>query len=332
MEVITVPRASDRSRPLSISDLEVEERGNYETALMELSTLQDFSEEERAFFVTAADRLRTVTHKAFSAVVAQDLNAIGISLPVTGSLGTVDTVKRDEDVYSSTTAVNESPLGPAVSKALETLERVLIDRTEMASRMRIDLVTLAVLALLGSEDREERYRCSLSLEHSMAKAAFAVRGDPSQERTFGGRVDYVLVARDLTLLDDYVEDELRESPSESLLKHSRFLLVLPIEAKSTVSLKNIAQHYPQAAIEAATYCRTHRKSTVRGCLTDGKRWSFYIYNSQPNDQFVGTFRTTETILLVPGNHDSLDYVFRLLQYWVVNTEKAVEESFLLGTG
>jgi len=332
MEVISVPRASDRGRPLSISDLDVEERGNYETALMQLSALQDFSEEERAFFVTAADRLRTVTHKAFSAVVPQDLDLIGISLPVTGSLGTVDKVKRDEDVYSNTKAFDESPLGPAVAKALDILERVLIDRTEMASRMRIDLVTLAVLASLELGDQEAQYRCSLSLEHSIVKATFAVRGDPSQERTFGGRVDYVLVARDLTHGDDAMEAELRESPSESLLKHSPILLVVPIEAKSTTSLKNITQHYPQAAIEAATYCRTHRKSAVRGCLTDGKRWSFYVYNSQPNDQFVGTFRTTETILLLPGDPDSLDYVFRLLRYWVVNTENAIEGSFLLGSG
>lgn len=54
-----------------------------------------------------------------------------------------------------------------------------------------------------------------------------------------------------------------------------------------------------------------QEDVVRGCLTSGKGWLFYLYNTSTR-----TFQTTECIQLSFETASNVDLIVRYLEYWV----------------
>ncbi|KAG8946979.1 hypothetical protein FRC04_011275 [Tulasnella sp. 424] len=208
-------------------------------------------------------------------------------------MGTADKDARQLTLLKNTVAPSETDLGQAAVTLLDFVDRAWSDRTEMASRTAIDLIIFGAVGAL--EGRGER-SYHISPEHPISEAKFSKANDPTQQLTVGGRVDYLIASA------------------------ASVELAGP---KSTENMKNIFSHIPQAAIEAAAYCKTHQKNSVRRCLASGRQWVFYVYNAT-----TGEFLQTECMTVALRDVASVDEIMRYLQYWVLETENP-ETSFLL---
>ncbi|KAG8971814.1 hypothetical protein FRC05_010774 [Tulasnella sp. 425] len=224
-------------------------------------------------------------------------------------MGTADKDARQLTLLKNTVAPSETDLGQAAVTLLDFVDRAWSDRTEMASRTAIDLIIFGAVGAL--EGRGER-SYHISPEHPISEAKFSKANDPTQQLTVGGRVDYLIASAASV-----------ELAGPNFRKYSGILRVTLIEAKSTENMKNIFSHIPQAAIEAAAYCKTHQKNSVRRCLASGRQWVFYVYNAT-----TGEFLQTECMTVALRDVASVDEIMRYLQYWVLETENP-ETSFLL---
>jgi len=138
--------------------------------------------------------------------------------------------------------------------------------TEAGCRILINMILLR----LASAMQNEKIQLNIIPEFPIPKTTFET---DSGEQTFSGVVDFLLA---------------RIPP-----KYSRFLLDNPVGAlanpdDATWSLTptiieakrdKLTLAVPQATVAVASYCKQHNLCILRGCITSGEQWSFFIYKS-----------------------------------------------------
>lgn len=74
-------------------------------------------------------------------------------------------------------------------------------------------------------------------------------------------------------------------------KYSRFVLQNPVGALANPSAidwpltptiikakkENLPAAVPQTAMVTASYCKQHKLPVLRGCITSGEQWAFFVY-------------------------------------------------------
>lgn len=81
--------------------------------------------------------------------------------------------------------------------------------------------------------------------------------------------------------------------------------------------------FPQAVVAAASYCKEHKLSVMRGCITSGEQWAFFIYKTGASDQ--GEVALAREIAL-GSKLEELPLLLGLLRDWVENA-RVYEQKF-----
>ncbi|KAF8634629.1 hypothetical protein AX15_000806 [Amanita polypyramis BW_CC] len=117
-----------------------------------------------------------------------------------------------------------------------------------------------ILLRLASTTQNEISEVNIISEFPMSKTTFETTSGPG---SFSGVVDFLLAS----VPPEYSCKVFISTPSGSCLQLSRLY-----------TLKyNLPAAVPQAAMTVALYCKQHRPPVLRGCITSGEEWAFFVY-------------------------------------------------------
>jgi len=77
---------------------------------------------------------------------------------------------------------------------------------------------------------------------------------------------------------------------------------------------NVRAAMGQAVIAAASHCKQHGLSVMRGCITSGEQWLFFIYETTESGGLVSASTDEYSI---GSNFENLALVLGLLQDWII---------------
>ncbi|KAH9978998.1 hypothetical protein BGW80DRAFT_1442860 [Lactifluus volemus] len=115
--------------------------------------------------------------------------------------------------------------------------------TEIGRRMLINIILLHVTSTVP-----DKKQTVYIVPEFLVEATFE-----SDDYSFNGVIDYLLV---------------RLAPERSLTG-----------AVIRAEQDNTEQAIPRAALTVASYCKEQQLSVMRGCITSGEQWTFFVYKS-----------------------------------------------------
>ncbi|KAF8625759.1 hypothetical protein AX15_005212 [Amanita polypyramis BW_CC] len=180
--------------------------------------------------------------------------------------------------------------------------------TEAGCRVLINLILLRVASIMSIDHMD----INIIPEFPIAKTVFP------GNRSFRGVVDFLLT-------------KLPEKYSQFLLADPTGMLANPDEIKGAITSNifeakrdNVRAALPQAIIAAASHCKQHNLPVMRGCITSGEQWVFFIYEKRDNDK--GHVSASVEYAIGP-RCEGLALVLGLLHDWANNTTTAQQVFF-----
>ncbi|KAF8347289.1 hypothetical protein F5887DRAFT_1281371 [Amanita rubescens] len=229
------------------------------------STLDENDEDLPPELVPALDKLRAklgvVQHTSFSKVDPFTLVAAQIrSGPLFLSFHLRDEIEAIGKADRPTSFLSFD----ATVELIKLVRNHVSVVTGAGCRILINIILLR----LASTMRNETSEVNIIPEFPISKTTF---GTTSGSRSFSGVVDFLLAS----------------VPP----KYSRFLLQNPVGALANPTAidwpltptiieakkDNLPAAVPQAAMAVASYCKQHELPVLRGCITSGEQWSFFVY-------------------------------------------------------
>jgi len=137
-------------------------------------------------------------------------------------------------------------------------------------------------------------------------------------RSFGGVEDFLL-----TKLDGRYTRYLLEDPTHAL-KNPKAIKGPLTSNISEAKRDNVRAAIPQAVMAAASHCKQHSIRVLRGCITSGEQWIFFVYRM--TDDGGGGFVSSSPQYSVGTQFEGLPLILGLLHDWVDNTTDP-EQSF-----
>jgi len=242
-------------------------------------------------------KLELVNHISFSKVDPTILVQVNIKM---GPLFLVqDQIPAAKEIGSADSDDRVITMG--VLKELIALTRKHVSVvTEAGCRVLINLILLRVASTMSDGQTD----VNIIPEYPIATTTF------SDNRSFGGVVDF-LVAK----LPARYTSFLLGDPANALANPDG--IKGPITSNIFEAKRdNVRAAIGQAVIAAASHCKQHGLSVMRGCITSGEQWLFFIYEATKNGGLVSV--STEEYS-VGSNFESLALILGLLQDWINNT-------------
>ncbi|KAG2093296.1 uncharacterized protein F5147DRAFT_657437 [Suillus discolor] len=220
---------------------------------------------------------------------------------------------RDREIETLGLAETESNwLSIDATRQLLRLVRNCVSKVNgAASRILINMFLLRLASVMRNEEAEVNII-----------PKFPISKTTLQGHSFGGVVDFLINL--MTLTKNFVtKDLLLDTPVAALASHNthvaEHVTCNIFEAKQD----NVKAAFPQAVVAAASYCKEHKLSVMRGCITSGEQRAFFIYNIDASDQ--GEVALAREIALGP-NLEELPLLLGLLRDWVENA-RDYEQNF-----
>lgn len=242
-------------------------------------------------------KLELVNHISFSKVDPTVLVQVNIKM---GPLFLVpETINAAKEIGSAD--IEGQVITMDVLKELIMLTRKHVSVvTEAGCRVLINLILLRVASTMSDGQTD----VNIIPEYPIATTVF------QDNRSFGGVVDF-LVAK------------LPARYTSFLLGDPANALANPAGIKGPVTSNifeakrdNVRAAIGQAVIAAASHCKQHRLPVMRGCITSGEQWLFFIYEATEIGGFVSASIDEYTI---GPNFENLALILGLLQDWINNT-------------
>jgi len=242
-------------------------------------------------------KLELVKHTSFSKVDPTILVQVNIKI---GPLFLVqDQIAAAKEIGSSD--IDGRVITLDVLKELITLTRKHVSVvTEAGCRVLINLILLRVASIMSDGQTD----VDIIPEYPIATTTFY------DNRSFGGVVDF-LVAK------------LPARYTQFLLGDPANALANPAGIKGPVTSNifeakrnNVRAAMGQAVIAAASHCKQHGLSVMRGCITSGEQWLFFIYETTEEGGLVSASTDEYSI---GSNFENLALILGLLQDWINNT-------------
>ncbi|KAI0263432.1 hypothetical protein BC834DRAFT_971412 [Gloeopeniophorella convolvens] len=151
---------------------------------------------------------------------------------------------------------------------LNTVENLYSTTAEAGSRIFINLILLRVAAMLEVDNKQfiAFPEFTLPTVNLTPKASSATR--------VGGQVDYLVAVTPTDLVEQVL------CAPTILQKPCSFVDVsLAIIVAETSMDPSLLNHIPQAVLKVAALAKIHKKRRMRGALTTGKEWVFFIFEA-----------------------------------------------------
>jgi hypothetical protein len=233
------------------------------------STLDDTDDELPPHLISSLEKLRAklevVQHKSFSKVDPFTLVAAHVR---TGPLFLFEDKRKEIE------ALGKADAATSVLSFNMTINLIKLVRdhfsivTEAGCRVLINMILLHLASTMQSDQSQ----VNIIPEFPIPKTTFDT-DDGGQ--SFSGVVDFLLA----TVPPKYSRF-LLDNPVGALANPdaiSGSLTPTIIEAKKDKLFLAI----PQATIAVASYCKQHKLPVLRGCITSGEQWAFFIYKVDP---------------------------------------------------
>jgi len=142
-------------------------------------------------------------------------------------------------------------------------------------------------------------------------------------RTFGGVVDFLLTKLPGRYTSFLLKNPMLALANLDLIKGPGPLTSTIFEAKRD----NVEAAVPQAVMATASHCKRHSIQVLRGCITSGEQWIFFVYHMTDNDA-GGSVSCSDEYSVGP-QFEGLPLILGLLHDWVDNTTDPEQSFFYL---
>jgi len=171
--------------------------------------------------------------------------------------------------------------------------------TEAGCRVLINLILLRVASAMSTDQMD----VNIIPEYPIAKTLFP------GNRSFGGVVDFLL-----TKLPGRYTRYLLGDPTTALGNPDT--IKGPVTSNIFEAKRdNVRAAIPQAVMAAASHCKQHSIQVLRGCITSGEQWVFFVYSTTGGGGFV----SCSDEYVVGTQFEGLPLILGLLHDWVDNT-------------
>ncbi|KAI0260123.1 hypothetical protein BC834DRAFT_973724 [Gloeopeniophorella convolvens] len=189
-----------------------------------------------------------------------------------------------------------------LSGLLAAMEGLYSTTAEAGSRIFVNLILLRVAAMFGVGDKR------LVVFPEFAVPAVDLTPRASSATRAGGQVDYLAAVAPTSLASGVLASPriLREP-----CPFADAGLVIVV-AKTSMD-PDLLNHVPQAILKAAALAKIHNKGRMRGALTTGKQWVFFIFEASPSGE-GGAYRHSRPVSI--DREDMRDAVTGVLKEWV----------------
>ncbi|KAF8316009.1 uncharacterized protein EI90DRAFT_3087136, partial [Cantharellus anzutake] len=180
--------------------------------------------------------------------------------------------------------------------------------TEAGCRVLINLILLRVASAMSTDQMD----VNIIPEYPIPKTLFP------GNRSFGGVVDFLI-----TKLPGRYTRYLLGNPTIALGNPTAIKEPMTsdiFEAKRD----NVKAAIPQAIMAAASHCKQHSLSVLRGCVSSGEQWIFFVYNAASGGG--GSVFYSEEYEIGP-QYEGLPLILGLLHDWVGNTTNTQQVYF-----
>ncbi|KZV66390.1 hypothetical protein PENSPDRAFT_755731 [Peniophora sp. CONT] len=143
--------------------------------------------------------------------------------------------------------------------------------------------------------------------------------DPDLDITVSGVCDYLVA-----LVPPDIGPGLRDRPQllQNAVPDVTCFAIFQTKSGSGTELDVIL---PKAVLAVAAFVKRQKKSSMRGAVTSGKEWMFFVYNSA-KDGRGGSYRTSPILSL--DSMEERDIVVGLLKVWIEKGYQDVDETEL----
>ncbi|KIM71928.1 hypothetical protein PILCRDRAFT_747605 [Piloderma croceum F 1598] len=279
-----------------LSDLTV---GDRNALLVALDAFQDNLDEDDedlpSGLLTALgqfrEKLEVVKHVSFSKVDPTDLAQLGIRVgPLflnkekTTSARALGLTEADNNILSMT----------VLQELVDLVRKHVSVITEAGCRVLINLLLLRVASTMSDENTD----VNIIPEYPIAKTILA------ENRSFGGVVDFLMAK-----LPARYTDHLLRNPVISLNNPD----LTPITSNIFEAKRDrVDAAIPQVALAAASHCKQHSLPVLRGCITSGEQWVFFIYEAKE----VGGLVSCSSEYSIGQHFQDLPLILGILRDWV----------------
>ncbi|KAF8334622.1 uncharacterized protein EI90DRAFT_2993534 [Cantharellus anzutake] len=251
------------------------------------------------------EKLQVVKHVSFSKVDSFVLLQVNIK---SGPLFLVPEKKALAEELGSA-EIGDRALSMKVLKELIELVRKHVSvTTEAGCRVLINLVLLRVASAMSTDQMD----VNIIPEYPIPKTLFL------GNHSFGGVVDFLM-----TKLPERYTSFLLDDPVTALGNPTAIdgpVTSNIFEAKRD----NVRAAIPPAVIAAASHCSQHGISVLRGCITSGEQWVFFVYSATSGGG--GSVSCSNQYEIGP-QYEGLPLILGLLHDWVDNAENLQQVYF-----
>ncbi|KAI0261433.1 hypothetical protein BC834DRAFT_972707 [Gloeopeniophorella convolvens] len=219
-----------------------------------------------------------------------------------------DLLVDQEDVYAQAQRCRSlNPPGSSMSskdlgELLKATEDLYSTTAEAGSRIFVNLILLRVASMLGADSKR------LVVFPKFTVPAVDLTPGASSATRAGGQVDYLAAVAPAGLAR-------RVLTSPQILHEPCPLAdagLVTIVTKTSVD-PDLPSHVPQAVLKVAALARIHNKRRMRGALTTGKKWVFFIFEAGLNGE-GGTYCHSYPASI--DGEDMRDAVTGVLKEWI----------------
>jgi len=172
--------------------------------------------------------------------------------------------------------------------------------TQAGCRVLTNLILLRVASTMSDAQTDVNF----IPEYPISTTAFY------DNRSFGGVVDFLVAKLPARYTPFLLGDPVNAMANPAGIKGPVTSNIF--EAKRD----NVRAAMRQAVITAASHCKQHGLPVMRGCITSGEQWLFFIYETTDNGDLVSASIDEYSI---GSNFENLALILGLLQDWINNT-------------
>ncbi|KAF8635363.1 hypothetical protein AX17_003932, partial [Amanita inopinata Kibby_2008] len=226
-----------------------------------------------------------------------DLSTLG-KVKITIRLLTLRTDKTEEIEALGRAGVKETFLTFDATAELIRLVRSHVSLvTGTGCRMLISIVLLRLSSTMQSAAVE----LNILPEFPVPKTIFDDIAPEGTRSSFSGVLNYLLASVPPPLLIQYPSSTISE------LKHKSVTPVIIEEEQ-----EKLRDALPQAAVASASYCKQHQLPLVRGFITSGEEWLFFVYKAS-DDELGRVVFVHDRVVSLGAGLESLPLVLGLLR-------------------
>lgn len=271
--------------------------------------LAEDDEEEKSFIGALEHvmvKLQAVNHVPFSSVDATTFIKAKIKPgPLTLRLDKLDEL----EALGRQEGTDPNRLSYAITKQFIELIRAHVSyATEAGCRILVNAILLHIVSNLSGRDID----VGIIPEFRMPATKFE-----EANLSFGGVVDYLIIKCPKGMTEFILDEPTVAFANPDMVKAISSNIY---EAKKD----GVRAAVPQAAIAAASYCRSHKLSTFRGCVTSGESWVFFVYNEIAGGE-GGSCSISKEIKI--DSDERLAQIIGLLKDWIIHSREYEQNFF-----